>query len=291
MKLFRQKKTKGSHPEHRALPYPPFTHEYREGVVIMTMFEYAIASFKSMKGKSPKEKWTYFLDYFAIPTAVVIVVLVSIISWRISVANRKDVILEGILVNSGFSEEQSSYTQGFYEYAGVNTDENEAKFTTNISFTNTLPQMYAANLQTLYTKVGVGEVDFITGQAQIFPLFAYNRSHMLRDLREVLPEELLSQLEGRLYYIDRSILEQEEDYSDLTTPSDSSEEQTFNYPDPSKQEEMVDPIPIGIDIRDCQQFRDAYYPESETLYLGIATNYPNPEMLLTFLQYLLFENG
>lgn len=257
----------------------------------MTMFEYAVASFKSMKGKSPKEKWAYFLDYFAIPTAVVIVVLVSIISWRISVANRKDVILEGVLVNSGFSEEQSSYAQGFYEHAGVNTDEEQVKFTTNISFTNNLQQMYSANLQTLYTKVGVGEVDFITGQAQIFPLFAYNRSHMLMDLRKVLPEEMLSQLEGRLYYIDSSILEQPEDYSSLTQLPDSSEEQTFDYPDPSKPEEMVNPIPIGIDIQSCQKFRDAYYPMSETLYLGVATNYPHPEMLLTFLQYLLAENG
>lgn len=257
----------------------------------MTMFQYAIASIKSMKGKSPKEKWRYFLDYFAFPTAIVIIVLASIISWRVSVANRKDVILAGILVNSAFSEESSDYAQGFYEYAGVNTDEEQAKFSTNINFTNTLPQMYSANLQALYAQVGVGDVDFITGQAQIFPLFAYNRSHMLMDLRKVLPEDMLAQLEGRLYYIDNSILELPEDYSSLTELPDSSKENTFDYPDPSKPEEMVDPIPIGIDIRDCQRFRNAYYPMDETLYLGIATNYPNPDMLLTFLEYLLSENG
>lgn len=257
----------------------------------MTMFQYAIASLKSMKGKSAKEKWTYFLDYFALPTAIIVVVLVSIIGWRISVANRKAVILEGLLVNCGFSEEMDNYTQGFYEHAGVDTDDEQAKFTTNISFTDTLPQMYSANLQALYTKVGLGEADFITGQAQIFPLFAYNRSHMLMDLREVLPEDMLSKLEGRIYYIDRSVLEQEEDYSGLMEVPDSSAEQAFDYPDPSKPEEMADPIPMGIDIRDCQQFLDAYYPGSETLYLGIATNYPNPEMLMVFLQYLLFDNG
>ncbi len=257
----------------------------------MTMLEHAIASIKSMKGKTAKEKWVYFLDYFAIPTAAIIIVLASIISWRISVASSKNVVLAGILVNSTFSEESPDFNQNFYHYAGINDNNEEALFTTSIGFADDMPQFYSANLQMIYAQVGVGDVDFITGPEQIFPLFAYNRSHMLVDLRKVLPEEILMQLEGRLYYVDNSIVEQPEDYSDLSAAYDPDESYTMEYPDPTKPDQMVDPIPIGIDIRDCLKFLDTYYPGSNTLYLGIAANHPHPEMLLTFLDYLLSENG
>ena len=242
-----------------------------------------------MKGKPLKEKWAFFVDYYLLPTIIILVVLISFISWRVAVANQKDIVLAGIALNSTNMEDSTDFLQDFYQHAQIDADEETVNIFTNINLNTTQPHLFSINFQLLYAQVGTQDVDFLTGAYDIFEIFAYNRSHMMMDLRNVLPEETLEKLADRLFYVDGDILAQPEDLSGLSSKYDPTADFTPDYPDPRKPEEMIDPIPIGIDILDCEAFHNLYHPVDESLYLGVVTNNPNPEMLMTFLEYLLPE--
>ena len=251
----------------------------------MTVFQYHKKALQEMKGKPKAEQWSYFLEYYkwyAVAAVVAIIILVNII---VLIATNKSTILGGMLID-GYSPEdeyaEQSYLASLSEYLEVNPKKEEIRIDTGISL------MYNPEISKIDTfqKIQAGlltkTTDFITAQTYAFNICVYNTSPMFADLRDHLDMDTLTQLEGKLFYMDRSIIEQMRQAQEQGQVLDAIE-----YPDPTAPDTMSDPIPVGINIVDCSsEFLDIYYGVYEDTWLGITTSSQHPEKVMKFIDHL-----
>lgn len=245
----------------------------------MTMFEYAKKAYITMKEKSPKERWDYFLEYYKWPALAILLAIVLLVHGIVSIANRKDTVFSGVLINSLADSEQVDYDDKFGEFIGMDSDKEEVRFYTDIALTGGQSGTDVDAFQTLLAGIATKDTDFIVGQEDSFEKCAYHTSNMFADLRNILDAETLAQLEGRLYYIDKAVMEEIRD-SVMTMPE---------LPDPFNPEAMTEPIPVGIDISQCEAFQKVYYPSEDVSYLGVVINSTRIDTTLQFIDYLLSE--
>ncbi len=243
----------------------------------MTIFEYTKSAYLSMKDKPKQERWQYFLDYYKWHALAVILVIVLLIEGVVMIATRKDTILSGMLVDGSESLTSETYLLDLEAYLQINPKKEQVRLQTGISLEAGLENNKIESFQQILAGITTKTTDFITAPENTFTMCAYNTSNMLADLRDHLDAETLSKLEGRLYYVDRSLIEQARENALPTSTV---------YPSPYAPETMVDPVPVGINISDSEEFCNAYYVSNEDLYLGIAVNITRSEMVLKFLEYL-----
>ena len=60
-------------------------------------------------------------------------------------------------------------------------------------------------------------------------------------------------------------------------------------PDPTKPEEMKEPIPIFIDVSKCEKMANIYDYSSDTIVVAFAANAPNRDRFPDFLAYIFEE--
>ncbi len=251
----------------------------------MTVSEAIKKTRAEFKNKTPKERWAYFWDYYTWHVLGALLVVVLLAQSIVAIVNNKNTVLSGTLINSFIHTDEAAYQEAFMEYAGLDMKKAQVSFQTNIQLTNALSQANSEAFQLVHANVAAERLDFITGNVTPFQKCAYSKSYLFADLRKHLPAETLAQLEDRLYYIDGDILYAESDpFSDESTGN-------FQYPDPHAPETMGDPIPVGIEISSSENFMKAYYPDNDTMYIGIVGNAPNLEQTLQFIDFLLSDNG
>lgn len=245
----------------------------------MTMFEYIKKAYCETKDKPPKERMDYFMDYYKWHALAVVLVVVIIISSIVAIANRKEDVLFGELLNCSTLIEDVTYMDDFYTAADIDAKKYSISISNDLSFAETgTGTAYEAH-QILVAIVAAKRVDFFVGADHVFDNCAYNNSRVLADLRDTVDAETLAKWSDRLYYIDGDVIEQIRNYN--TTM------EIPKFPDPRDPDSMVDPIPVAIDISDCESFRNAYYPIDDVLYLGIAANAPHLDTTLQFIDFLL----
>lgn len=245
----------------------------------MTMFEYAKNAYKTMKDKPPQERWEYFWDYYKWIVIVVALVIFVLIQSIITLANRKDVFFSGELINCLADTDLVEYDDRLGEHLGFDPEKEEIIFHTDVSFSDGGSGTDVDSFQILLAGIATKSTDFVVGQEKSFLQCAYHTSNMFADLRDCLDAETLAKLEGKLYYVDKAVKDQI-DTTTLTMPE---------TPDPFNPEVMADPIPVGIDITNCREFQDTYYPGEDALYLGIVINSTRTDITLEFIDYL-FSN-
>ena len=184
-------------------------------------------------------------------------------------------------MDGSLSDSSDAYIENLEVYLEIDRKEEQVWFQTGISLDAGMENNKVESFQQILAGLTTKTTDFVTATADAFSLCAYNTTNMFADLRNYLDADTLANLEDKLYYIDRSILEKlQQDstqgivYSDIT------------YPDPHAPETMEDPVPVGISIADCEDFCSAYYVKGMDLYLGMAVNTTRPETVLQFLDYL-----
>lgn len=235
-----------------------------------------------MKDKPPKERWQYFLDYYKWPAIITLLVLVFAVQTIVMVVNQKEAVISSIILNCKLGIEDDTLLQEFYEYAGVDTDTQEAVFYSDLTLSENHIQHNNTVFQRIMAGITVGNTDFIAGKDVAFQLCAYHSSQMFMDLRKFLDEETLAEISDKLYYVEQEIL----DYLN-SPPGTELDVDLSKYPDPHKPELMKNPIPVGINLSDCEVFQDAYFKEDSTIYIGIIANAPHPEITRQFIDYLL----
>ena len=135
--------------------------------------------------------------------------------------------------------------------------------------------------QRIMAGIAIQDTDFIAGPTDILRVFAYNSNDIFMDLRTFLDADTLEKLSDKLYYVDGAVLQQ------LRVPlGDTIDYSTISYPDPTKPETMTDPIPIAIDITDRAALQNAYYYPDTTVYFGVISNAPHPELVKLLIDYL-----
>lgn len=238
---------------------------------------------EAIKNGSFQDKLKYFWCYYKWHTIVTICAVILLAVLIHDVTTQKETAFFAVMLNSVSLEEEDveSFQQSFVDYAQIDLDQQEVLFDNTISFSpDSADEMSVASAQRLLVYTAASELDVIVGGSDIFPKEA--NQGMFHDLRDVLSEEQLTKYEPYFYYIDQSYVDALEEAennleADITLPE---------IPDPTKPEEMENPIPVGIFVTDCANLKDTYYFGGEYSTVGIMVNAPHLENSLKFIDYL-----
>ena len=208
---------------------------------------------KKLKGKSFREKWDYFWEYYRIHTIVIICSVAALISIVHSIASQKDPALDDALVNTYLNQDldPEAVCADFEQYAQVDTDEYQVTITTNMDINYEETDQYSyTNLQKLTAMAAARTLDVVISNDAYID---HNmESGIFYDLREYFTEEELARYEDRLLYRDLSDDEEGE-------------------------------IPIAIDVRDSKYMITDQIPA----WYCITSTAQNIENAKLFLEYLL----
>lgn len=238
-----------------------------------------------IKNASFREKVKYFWCYYKWHTVVVISVAVFLVVLIHDVTTQKDNAFFAVMLNSlslGQNEE-SPLIQEFADYAQIDREEYNVLMDDTITIDDTATdELSVSSAQRMLVYTASGELDVVVGGADVFPDYSYN--DMFEDLREVLSAEQLEKYEPYFYYIDRKVI------AEIEAAQENPEDSAYpEYPDPTRPEEMEEPVPVGIFVTDCQKLNDNYYFNGDYTVLGVMVNAPCPEAALQFIDFLFEE--
>lgn len=248
----------------------------------MTILEYIKKEHANIKQQPKEERWRYFWDYYKWHLMAVVLAIVLLVQGVVGIINRKEVVLSGILLNCMINIDDEGLLQGFYDFADVDSDTQEAAFYTDVMLQDGSTKNDINSFQRIVAGVATKELDFVVGQTESFRVCAHSAGGIFMDLRSFLDNTTLEKLSDRLYYIDGAVLKELN-----VEPGTAVDTSLQNVPNPKKPETMVDPIPVGIDISDRQKFQSAYYFPNTTLYIGIIANTPRTDLSRQFVDYLM----
>ena len=238
---------------------------------------------QKVKDMPTKEKWEFFWDYYKIQAICVLVAIVLIVQFVSTVVNQKEIAFSGFCVNSKISLDEDLLWDGFYEAVGMDSQTQTVACYSDLQIVPGQIQLNNNSIQRIIAGCAVQDTDFIAGDPYSFQVCAYTSQQLFADLREVLDEQTLEKCAGRIYYIDKTIIDV------LNSPvGEQIEPDVLEYPqDPKDPTSMKDPIPVGIDVSDREDLQKAYYLDGTTIYVGAVRSTARPELTKQFIEYLL----
>ncbi|MFR6330101.1 MAG: hypothetical protein ACLUOI_15555 [Eisenbergiella sp.] len=100
------------------------------------------AQHKKLAGKTPKEKFQYFWEYYRIPTLVTILVAAFAANLIYTIVTAKDSALSVLFIN-GYSEmDTEAFMSGFDEYAQIDTKEYSTSLEMNFTIQEEATDQY-----------------------------------------------------------------------------------------------------------------------------------------------------
>lgn len=209
---------------------------------------------QKLKGKSFKEKFAYFWEYYKIHTVVVIAVLAFAGNLIYTYATRKDTVMEAAFVNCYMNTEIDSDTiiADFEQYAGIDTSKDCAALDRDmyVDYENSDQYSYA-NMQKIIAMVSGKTLDALIT----------DDTYMDHNLEAGLFCDL------HQYFTDAEL----EQYGDQVVYKD--------LPDDGTDEE----IPIGISVSKSKYL----LTDQANAWFTIPANCQHPENAKKFLEFLL----
>ena len=235
---------------------------------------------EQIKNGTFKDKLKYFWCYYKWHTFIGIVAIAFVILLVRDITSQKDNAFFAAMLNSLSQESESPLISEFADYAQIDLDKYHVLIDGTMTIEeNATDELSVASAQRMMVYTASGELDVIVGGEDIFPNYAYN--DMFHDLRDVLSEEQIAKYEPYFYYIDRAVM------ADVETAQDNLEDTVMpELPDPTKPEEMAEPVPVGIFVTDCKKITDNYYFNGDYTVLGIMANSPSLDNALKFIDFL-----
>lgn len=239
---------------------------------------------ENIKNGTPKQKAAYFWEYYKWYVIIPVIILIVVISYIHHMVTKTDDVLNGLLINTHNVEAQTLADQlgaDFCKEMKIDTKEYGVTLNPSLNYitNNTSGASNYETLQALMAWVGAGSIDFINSDVDTMTELAYRE--YFSDLRDILSEDDLTQYEPYFLYIDQAVIdarnkafEDDQDASDIVLP------------DCRKPETMEKPVPVLIDMSECEALSDIY-PNVDALAFGITSNAPNLDMTLNFLKYLM----
>ena len=215
---------------------------------------------QKMKGRSLKEKFQYFWEYYRVATIVTLIIVFFVGNLIYTIATAKDNAFYAILINGYTDMDTEEYMAGFDEFAQIDTKEYRTSLEANFTLNQDSTDSYTvANLQKFAAQVAAKEVDVMVAEPDTYHQYVENG--YLGDLREFLSEEALSACSDRLIYAD--------------IPDDDIEEE----------------VPVGIQIADAALLQTSYaYAGYDEVYFGVLINSEHGENAEKFLEYIFQEH-
>lgn len=242
----------------------------------MTSNEAKISQLRNLKGKSLKQKVEHVVTYFWLPILLTLVFVISIGSFIVRLLTTKDVALNVICLNA-YSDGESPkvFAANFAEVAGIDSKKYEVYISTDLTLDDT-DLMNAYNVeQIVMTQIVTNSVDLLVGDLKSTIKYFYQEVYF--DLNEILSEEQRIQYAEYFLYADTALVRRLQD-----EPMNS-----LQYPDPTKPEEMEEPVPVALLIPTGSDFIAACYPSHKSdIAVGIVASTENMNTALEFLDYI-----
>ncbi len=254
-------------------------------MAVMDEFKEERAALKNAPFKKKWEHFWYYYKWYFWGTILAISMLIFLIY---QLCNQKETVFHAVMLNALCLTEENTYTEDFAQYAGINTDKQEIEFDTSFQISEDVyDEMSVMMSQKLVSFAAAAELDVMVASEYCFQTYAHTNTFY--DLRYFLTEEQLAKYEPYFYYIDGEIIKTMEaaimDLEGSFVPV---------YPDPTKPEEMKDPIPVGIYVSSNDKLLENFYfagngEVTENVVLGVYGNTEYPENCLKYLEYLFEE--
>lgn len=132
----------------------------------------------------------------------------------------------------------------------------------------------------IVSQVENKSLDFVAGPMDSMSDIAHNS--MFVELTTYLSPDQLELVKPYLLYVDNAVIEElDEAYENKKDTS------KIKLPDPTKPEEMEEPIAVMIDMSSCEELATIYDGSDEAIAFGLITSAPNEDILLKFIDYLM----
>lgn len=233
----------------------------------------------AMKNGTPKQKLSYFWDYYKWHVIVGCAALIALASFISQVVNRKDTALSVVLINCSerdSSIDHSEYTAAFAEYAGIDETEYEIIYDTSIWLGGS--EQYAS-VQKLVAYIAAADLDVIISDPDSLISYAYQENFF--DLRQFLDQEQMERCKDSFFYIDGAVVEEIDDARQA-----GDYEFTPVYKDSRHPEAMQDPIPVGIYLGADFPLSEYYLFSGDECVACAVINTTRPELTSRFLDFL-----
>lgn len=237
----------------------------------------------ALKNGTFKEKAAYFVEYYKWHVIIPVIVLIFIGITAYEIISAKDTAFYSVMLNGAEFEQAAESKQEFAELIGIDTEKYEIVWDTSMYIDEAgADEISYTSLEKLLTYTAAAELDtMVTTDTAIRK---YANSSTFYDLRELLTDEQIAKYEPYFYYVDWKVVEEIEAASDAF-------DDTYvpTYPDPTKPEEMEEPVPVGVYVSDCTKLTDNYYFREDTIVLAVYSNSTRPDVAVTYLEYLFSE--
>lgn len=237
---------------------------------------------EELKQKGLKERLSYYIYYYKWHALAVIAIIAMVISLISNIMSRKDCAFYAVFLNTLDSLQSEEYVQGFADYAGIDTNEYDVLFDTTMAINGEgRDDISISTYQKLAVYTAAGDLDILIAAPEIAENYA--NEQIFHDLRDLLTPEMVSLCEPYFYYVDQSVI------NAASEAQYNGQKYEAVYPDPRHPEEMVDPIPVGIYLDECNKLKENFYFGSEELVLGVYVNSKNVGTAVKFVEYIIQE--
>lgn len=228
-----------------------------------------------------KQKLFYFWEYYKVHTLIVTLIIIVGSNFIYHKVTDPEMILNGIFLNSNTLENEvtaKDLGMKFLESQGIDTSKYDVNFNDGLYLTGDSTIDYEGE-QAVWVQCAAGTVDFMVSPIEHLMDFAYQEYYA--DLTTILSEEQIEKYEPYFLYVDGALIEEM-----AAAPADSPMDD-IELPDPAKPEEMEKPIPLFIDMTQCQKLTDIYGSSTDSLVFSILVNAPDSALAIDFLDYLM----
>lgn len=244
----------------------------------MTSKEAILHQLKNLKGKPLKQKIEHILTYFWIPILIVLVLLFSTGSYIVHRLTMKDIALSVNCINAmADAETAQAYIDAFADAAGIDRE----KYVMQISAHYILDDKDLASsyntTQVIVSQIAAGATDILAGDRET--MLGYCYQEFFQPLDAVLTAQQLEAHKDAFLYIDMALVRQiQENFI----------EEMPEFPDPTKPEEMAEPMAIALRVPEDSPFRIACFPyRKNDVVLGLAVNSENLANAVAFMEYVM----
>lgn len=232
------------------------------------------------KNATFKQKIHYFWEYYKVHAFIVILLVVSVPSFIYHRVTDPELILSGIFLNAYDLENETTAKdlgQEFLESEKIDTKKYDVNFNDSLFLSGNDTTDYEHE-QAVWVQCGAGTIDFMISPIEHLMDAAHQQYYA--DLTTVLTETQIKKYEPYFLYIDGAVVEKK-----AAAPADAPLDD-IEIPDPAKPEAMEDPIPVFINMAQCEELI-TIYDDAETLAFSLLINAPDSDLALRFLDYLM----
>lgn len=243
----------------------------------MTSTEAMIYQLKKLKGKPLKQKVEHIATYFWLPIVITLAIVIAVGSYIVHLSTMKDMALSVICLNAySDGEAAREFVIDFAEKAKIDLKEYEVNISTNMILNDADLSTAYNTAQVLAAQVVAHSVDLLAGDLKTSTRYFYQG--MYWDLNQVLTEQQKAQYAEYFLYADMAVVRRLQEEL-VESPQ---------FPDPTKPEEMEEPVPVALLVPSDSDFTTTCYPyNKDGVVVGIVSASENQENALAFLDHIM----